>query len=217
VHRIGVGIGTYIARVDQHYQSILTWATYSTDGQHFRERIEKGDYSHKDKLAFVNTVRAVLTAHAGRVPTDDGIWRFLGSFVIIHFDFQSGEASRDAMSVVDRLKGLLAPANRGLAAGIWNHLVKKAGELIRLEAGLPELRWSNSSVEMAFLSDLRRRFGRTSPPCNESPHSHSATSSRIFTGCDCIGLTLTKKCAKVWGTRGSFRLMANRGRGSPRC
>lgn len=135
LHRIGVGIGAYNARVDQHYQSVLTWATYSTDGQDFRERIEKGDYSHKDKRAFVETVRTVLTAHVGREPADDEVWRFLGSFVIVHFDFQSGDASRDAAGVVDRLKGLLAPANRGLAAGIWDHLVKKVGELIPAGGG----------------------------------------------------------------------------------
>jgi len=136
LHRIGVGIGTYNARADQHYQSVLTWATYSTDGRDFRERIEKGDYSHKDKQAFVGTVRTVLTAHVGREPTDDEVWRFLGSFVIIHFDFQSGDASRDTAGVVDRLKGLLAPANRGLAAGIWDYLVKKAGELIPAGGGV---------------------------------------------------------------------------------
>ena len=135
LHRIGVGIGTYNARTDQHYQSVLTWATHSTDGRDFRERIEKGDYSHKDKQAFVNTVRTVLTAHVGREPTDDEIWRFLGSFVIIHFDFQSGDASRDSAGAVDRLKGLLAPANRGLAIGIWDYLVKKAGEMIPAGGG----------------------------------------------------------------------------------
>jgi hypothetical protein len=135
LQRIGVGLGSYTARVDQHYQSVLTWATYSTDGRDFRERIEKGDYSHKDKQAFVDTVRTVLTAHVGRAPADDEVWRFLGSFVIIHFDFQSDDASRDAAAVVDRLKGLLAPANRGLAAGIWDHLVKKAGELIPAGGG----------------------------------------------------------------------------------
>jgi hypothetical protein len=129
LHRIGVGIGAYNARVDQHYQSVLTWATYSTDGRDFRERIEKGDYSHKDKQAFVNTIRAVLTTHIGRAPTDDELWKLLSAFVIVHFDFQSSHSSRDVASVVDRLKGLLAPANRGLAAGIWDHLVKKAGEL----------------------------------------------------------------------------------------
>ena len=133
--RIGVGIGVYNARVDQHYQSVLTWAGYSANGQDFRERIEKRDFSHKDKQAFVDTVRAVLTTHIGRVPTDDEVWKFLGSFVILHFDFQSGDASRDAASAVDRLKGLLPPANRGDAAGIWDHLVKKAGELIPAGGG----------------------------------------------------------------------------------
>lgn len=98
------------------------WASHSTDGQHFRERIEKGDYSHKDKQAFVETV-------------DDEIWRFLASFVIVHFDFQSGEASRDAANVVDRLKGMLSPANRGLASRIWDHLIAKAGELIPVGGG----------------------------------------------------------------------------------
>ena len=109
LHRIGVGIGVYNARVDQQYQSVLTWATFSTNGRDFRERIEKGDYSHKDKQAFVGTVRSVLTTHVGREPMDDELWKFLGSFVIIHFDFQSGAASRDAAGVVDRIKGLAYP------------------------------------------------------------------------------------------------------------
>ena len=60
LHRIGVGIGVYNARVDQHYQSVLTWAGYSTNGRDFRERIEKRDFSHKDRQAFVETVRTVL-------------------------------------------------------------------------------------------------------------------------------------------------------------
>jgi hypothetical protein len=135
VNRIGVGVGVYNARVDQHYQSVLTWASHSTDGQHFRKRIEKGDYSHKDKQAFVETVRAVLNRHVGRDLGDDEIWRFLSSFVIIHFDFQSGIASRDAANIVDRLKGMLSPANRAQATRIWDHLIAKAGELIPVGGG----------------------------------------------------------------------------------
>ena len=135
LHRIGIGIGAYNARVDQQYQSVLTWATYSTNGRDFRDRIEKGDYSHKDKQTFVMTVRAILTAHVGREPTDDELWKFLACFVVIHFDFQSGDASRDAAGVIDRLKGLLSAANRGDAARIWDHLVTKAGELIPAGGG----------------------------------------------------------------------------------
>jgi hypothetical protein len=87
---------------------VLTWASYSADGKHFHERIHKGDYSHKDKQAFLQAVRTILTRHAGRELTDDEIWRFLTSFVIVHFDFQSPESSRDAANVVDRLRGILS-------------------------------------------------------------------------------------------------------------
>ena len=57
----------------------------------------------------MDTVRTVLTAHVGREPTHDEVWRFLGSFVIIHFDFQSGDASRDTAGAIDRLKGIGYP------------------------------------------------------------------------------------------------------------
>jgi hypothetical protein len=134
-HRLGVGIGTYNARVNQHYQSVLTWATHSTDDKHFRERIDKGDYSHQDKQAFGATVATVLTAHAGRTVTDTELWRFLASFVIVHFDFQAGEASHDAASVIDRLRGLLTPDNRTQASRIWDYLVARAGELIPVGGG----------------------------------------------------------------------------------
>lgn len=135
VHRFGVAIATYNARVDQHYQSVLTWATHSTDGEYFRGRIEKTDYSHKDKQAFVATVRGVLNSHAGRDLSDDELWRFLASFVILHFDFQLVEESRDAASAIDRIRGLLSAGDRSQAKKIWDHLIAKAGELIPVGGG----------------------------------------------------------------------------------
>ena len=135
VRRIGVGIGAYNARVNQHYQSVLAWATHSTDGQHFRERIEKGDYSHQDKQTFVATIEQVLAAHAGRSITNTELWRFLACFVIVHFDFQAGDASRDTAGVIDRLRGLLAADNRAQAPRIWDNLVARAGELIPVGGG----------------------------------------------------------------------------------
>lgn len=134
-HRVGVGIGTFNARVEQHYQSIFNWATQSTDSSHFFERIEQEDYSHKDKQSFVATVRTVLEAHLKRAITNDEIWRFLKSFVITHYDFQSGPASRDAASVIDRLKGVLPPERRSQAGQVWDHLVAKAGEMLPVGGG----------------------------------------------------------------------------------
>ena len=133
--RVGVAIGAFNARVEQHYQSIFKWADDSTDAAHFFERITQGDYSHHDKQAFVATVRAVIASHTNGTPSDDEIWRFLKVFVIIHYDFQSAAASRDAEHVIERLKRLSAPKRREEAKRIWDHLVAKAGEMLPVGGG----------------------------------------------------------------------------------
>jgi hypothetical protein len=132
---LGVALGTYNARVDQHYQSVLNWAEHSADAQHFLERIEQGDYSHQDKRSFVAAVKAVLQAHIGRAPTDEELWRFLKAFVIVHYDFQSEGSSRDETNTIDRLKAALAPERRAEAKKIWDHLIAKAGEVIPAGGG----------------------------------------------------------------------------------
>jgi hypothetical protein len=133
--RVGVGIGTYNARVDQHYQSVLGWAEHSPDAQNFFERIARGDYSHHDKQAFVATVKAALEAHKGRALAAEELWRFFKVFVIVHYDFQSAAGSRDEANTVERLKALLLPERRDEARRIWDHLVAKAGELIPAGGG----------------------------------------------------------------------------------
>jgi NACHT domain len=55
--------------------------------------------------------------------------------VIVHFDFQSADSSRDAANAIDRLRGILAPAHRDQAVKIWDHLIAKAGELIPVGGG----------------------------------------------------------------------------------
>jgi hypothetical protein len=134
-HRVGVGIGTYNARVDQHYQSVLSWAEHSPDAQNFFERIARGDYSHQDKQAFLATVKGALETHAGRALADEELWGFFKVFVIVHYDFQSAAGSRDEANTVERLKTLLPPERREEARRIWDHLVAKAGELIPAGGG----------------------------------------------------------------------------------
>jgi hypothetical protein len=135
LHRVGVGIGTYTARADQHYQAVLNWAEHSPDAKNFRERVTARDYSHKDKKAFVETIEKILFAHTGRNVTDEELWKLLKAFVIIHFDFQSEERSRDALNVVDRLSITLATDARSFAPRIWDHLINKAGMLIPVGGG----------------------------------------------------------------------------------
>jgi hypothetical protein len=132
---LGIALGTYNARVDQHYQSVLNWAEHSTDAQHFLERIEQGDYSHQDKRSFVATVKDVLQDHAGRALTDEELWRLLKAFVIVHYDFQSEGSSRDEANAIDRIKGTLVPEHRAEAKKIWDHMIAKAGEMIPAGGG----------------------------------------------------------------------------------
>lgn len=134
LHRVGVGIGVYNAKVDQHYQSVLNWAEHSTDASHFFERITQTNYSHKDKQSFVKTVKEVLDAYAGRTLAEDELWRFFKVFVIVHYDFQIG-GSRDQANIIERLKGVLTPGRRAEAARIWDTLVAHAGEMIPTGGG----------------------------------------------------------------------------------
>ncbi len=135
IDRLGVAVSTYSARADKHYQSVLKWAAHSVSGQHFIERIEKKDYAHKDKRAFVDTTRSILSAYAAKPIDDDMLWRFLSRFVILHFDFIQEGSSRDSEGVCDRLRNLLSPDQRQEADALWDYLVATAGELIPAGGG----------------------------------------------------------------------------------
>ncbi len=140
LHRNGVAVGVYNARVDKYYQSILAWATHSTGGDDFIERINKEDFSHQDRKNFVRTVRQILHTYTQREPTNDEIWRFLKVLVILHFDLQSAGTSRDELLVIDRLRGALPSDARGRAGDVWSKLVEKAGELIPVGGGATRVR-----------------------------------------------------------------------------
>lgn len=134
--RFGVGIGRYSARADDEYQPVLSWARYSDSADDFFLRIEKQDFSSSTKIAFVQTIRETLTAHAGRAVSNDELWNFLKCFVLIHFDFQNVDVSRDAEAVRDRLRALFADSLESCAAELWNHLITQASRLIPVAGSL---------------------------------------------------------------------------------
>ena len=133
--RVGVGIGAYNAKVGRLYQSVLNWAAHSISGDDFVQRIKKKDFSHADKEAFIQTIQNVLAQHVGRDIANDELWGLLRSFVIVHFDFQSEQSSRDASSVIDRLQGLLPLDQRDQAGRVWDYLVQRTGQLIPAGGG----------------------------------------------------------------------------------
>ncbi|TSD87573.1 ATP-binding protein [Mycobacterium sp. KBS0706] len=129
-HRVGVAIANYSAKIDKHLQSVLTWATHSADAADFFQRLGRKDFSHTEKRTFVDSIRTIIADHDGRVPADDAVWRFLQVFVILHFDINLEDRSRDAAATVDRLRDLLKTGWPEQAPAVWSHLVEQAGHLI---------------------------------------------------------------------------------------
>ncbi len=73
-HHIGVAVANYDDKIDKYYQSVLTWATHSADAGDFFQRVEKRDFSHVEKRAFVDAIRAILAAHIGRSASRPWPW-----------------------------------------------------------------------------------------------------------------------------------------------
>ncbi len=127
--RLGVAISSYNARADKYYQSVLNWATHSPSGQDFAQRIARKDFSHKDQRTFVATIQKILSNHAGTPVDEDALWRFLSVFRILHFDFDTEDASRDAAGALDRIRHSLPLDQRDHAAAIWAHLIAETGKI----------------------------------------------------------------------------------------
>jgi NACHT domain len=159
--RLGAGIGRYSARADDHYQSVLSWARYSDTADDFFLRIEKKDFSSETKLAFVQAIRATLDAHAGRPVSNDELWRFLKCILILHFDFQTPETSRDAEATRDRLRVLFVDEPEPRARALWDHLIAEAGRLIptagSLDRGTLRQQLRTDGFLLAEPSATRRR------------------------------------------------------------
>lgn len=133
---LGIAIGRYSTKADDDYQSVLQWARYSDSADDYFRRIEKKDFSSDAKIKFVSDIRSIIDAHVGAAVADVELWSFLKCFVVLHFDFQNGEASRDTQTTVDRLQRLTIDAARSQASHLWDHLVARAGELIPLAGSI---------------------------------------------------------------------------------
>jgi len=127
--RLGVAISSYNARADKYYQSVLSWAAHSPSGENFAQRIMQKDFSHKDQRSFVVATRKILSNHAKTALDDDALWHFLSVFRILHFDFDTEDASRDTAGALDRIRHCLPLEQRAQAAAIWAHLIAEAGEI----------------------------------------------------------------------------------------
>ncbi len=159
VDRFGIVVGLYGQRIDEHYQTALTWARNSSTADDFMARTNTPRLSSQWQRNFVILIHQKLNQGAGYRVSDVDLWKFLRSMVILHFDFQNA-SSRDYAYAVANLGHVLRPENRDRAADLFSKLVDYASE------GFP--------AAASFDTDeLRRRLGvdgyslTAAPNCRE--------------------------------------------------
>ena len=127
IDRFGLGIGLYSKKIDEYYQSVLNWARTSTDADDLLKRINQPDLANQTMRSFVQLIRGKLNSYSGSSVTDDEIWNFLRSMVILYFDFQR-EGSRDYSYSVEIVSHLLNADKKAQAPQLFTELVDLAAK-----------------------------------------------------------------------------------------
>ncbi|MBD2580481.1 ATP-binding protein [Oscillatoria sp. FACHB-1406] len=130
IDRFGIGIGLYSKNIDEYYQSVLTWARTSTDSNDFLKRINQQNLANKTQRSFIQLIRGKLDTYLGSNVTDDELWDFLRSMVILHFDFQR-DGSRDYSYTVEMVNHLLNTDKKTEAPQLFTELVDVAAQANR--------------------------------------------------------------------------------------
>lgn len=125
--QFGVALAVYSANVDDHYQTVLSWARYSASAQDFFTRVNQPGLNSRSARDFLKTMRNVSIEVSGSSPPDDdALWSFLKHFVILHFDFELQGNSRDYHHVLDRIAFALCPEEREESGKLWQALVDES-------------------------------------------------------------------------------------------
>jgi|GEM_PF-6781188 len=118
---IGIGIGIYNTGVDKHLQQILKWAKSAKDSDEYCLKIATEQFSSKQKRGYLQIFRSQLTKAKGSNITDEELWEFMKSLVIIHFDLES-ESSREKLLVWNSLLDVLVLRDSRIAHNLFDVL-----------------------------------------------------------------------------------------------
>jgi hypothetical protein len=128
--RFGLAIGLYSKSVDEHYQTVLSWARNSVNADDFLSRVSIEKLSSQTQRSFVSLIRNKLDQCAGRSIDDEELWNFLRAMVILYFDFQR-EGSRDQSHAIEMLRHSMPLAKQGRASTLFQQLAGYAAEASR--------------------------------------------------------------------------------------
>ncbi|HEY9634998.1 MAG TPA: hypothetical protein V6D14_16465 [Coleofasciculaceae cyanobacterium] len=170
IDRFGIVVALYSKNIDEYYQSVLTWARSSANAVDFLERVAKKKLSNETQRSFVRLIRLKLDRYCGSSVSDEKLWGFLRSMVILYFDFQR-EGSRDYTYAVESASHLLAPDRRGESPQLFTKLVEYASEANRTAGSF------NSEI-------LRQRLQADGFSLLSSPDGYSDSIERSATGAD---------------------------------
>jgi hypothetical protein len=123
----GLAIALYSKNIDKYYLNVLAWARDSASAQDFFSRISAKRLSHETQRSFVALISSRLDSYRGEETSDEELWGFLRSMVILDLDFHK-DNSRDYSYTVEVLKHLLPPDNHKDAPRLFHQLIHYAAE-----------------------------------------------------------------------------------------
>lgn len=126
--RFGVGVGTLLAKYEEHGRQVLTWASQINSAKDFFERLQTPVVASDGMREFVEAIRSAIEKAKLHTPTDDQLWEFLRRFVVLYFDFEAQEGSDHRVNVVDRLRHCLVADDAEKATELWEALTSIADE-----------------------------------------------------------------------------------------
>lgn len=158
IDRIGVGIGIFKSKIDNHFKPLLEIARTSENEDEFIKRVELPSFSSEEKREYLQIIRNLLTKAKGSDITDNEIWRFLKCFVVVHFDLENA-GRRDSVYCWNRLLDQLRKRDESQAKTLFDTLVSIVGEYGR-SAGSIDASTLRTKVPVVlkdqsnFISDL---------------------------------------------------------------
>ncbi len=121
VDRIGIGLGVYQTKLDAHFRPLLEWARTAQNASEFLQKVSLARFSSEEKREYLSLIRDLLNTAKGSAVTDDEVWRFLASLVVLHFDLENA-GSRDTSQCWNSLLNLLPSKNDVQARALIDNL-----------------------------------------------------------------------------------------------
>jgi hypothetical protein len=128
-YELAVAIARTTTRIEHAYQEVLHWARQTPNSATFAANIARENFASKNMRNFVGVFRENL-ALAGAPTDDETVWRLLGRFSILVFDFES-PASDYEHRARERAQMALIEGQASRAGDLWAVLIEQVGSFAR--------------------------------------------------------------------------------------